>query len=136
MSMSDPIADMLTRIRNGLSAQKATITMPNSRVKSSIAKVLKDEGYIADYKITDFKTHGGSSFINLEIELKYFEGRPVIEELQRISKPGCRVYAAKKELPSIRGGLGVAIISTSKGIMSGKAARAADTGGEVLCSIY
>ncbi len=131
MSMSDPIADMLTRIRNGLAADKATVSMPNSRVKSSIAKVLKEEGYIAD-----FKTEAGEPYVNLEIELKYHEGQPVIEELQRISKPGRRVYAAKDELPSIRGGMGVAIVSTSQGIMSEKAARAAGTGGEVLCSVY
>ena len=131
MSMSDPIADMLTRLRNGLLAEKATVTMPSSRVKTSIAKVLKEEGYISD-----FKTEAGTPFVSLEIELKYHEGRPVIEELQRISKPGRRVYVAKDELPSIRGGLGVAIISTSKGIMSEKAARAAGAGGEVLCSVY
>ena len=131
MSMSDPIADMLTRIRNGLSAEKATVTMPSSTVKTSIAKVLKDEGYISD-----FKTEAGTPFVNLEIELKYYEGRPVIEELQRVSKPGRRVYVAQDELPSVRGGMGVAIISTSKGIMSEKAARAAGAGGEVLCSVY
>jgi len=131
MSMSDPIADMLTRIRNGLSAEKATVTMPSSTVKASIAKVLKDEGYISD-----FKTEAGTPFVNLEIELKYYEGRPVIEELQRVSKPGRRVYVAQDELPSVRGGMGVAIISTSQGIMSEKTARAAGAGGEVLCSVY
>lgn len=131
MSMSDPIADMLTRIRNGLSAEKATVSMPSSTVKASIAKVLKDEGYISD-----FKTEAGTPFVNLEIELKYYEGRPVIEELQRVSKPGRRVYVAKDELPSVRGGMGVAIISTSRGIMSEKAARAEGAGGEVLCSVY
>jgi small subunit ribosomal protein S8 len=130
MSMTDPIADMLTRIRNGHAAEKTRVTMPSSKLKVSIAKVLKDEGYINDFRVAD--ADGKSE---LSIELKYFDGKPVIEKLQRISKPGLRIYKSKDELPRVMGGLGVAIISTSRGIMSDRAARAAGQGGEVLCIV-
>lgn len=130
MSMTDPIADMLTRIRNGHAAEKTRVTMPSSKLKVSIAQVLKDEGYITDYRIAD--TEGKSDLV---VELKYFDGKPVIERLQRISKPGLRIYKSKDDLPSVMGGLGVAIISTSRGIMSDRAARAAGQGGEVLCIV-
>ncbi|MGH8458323.1 MAG: 30S ribosomal protein S8 [Nevskiales bacterium] len=130
MSMTDPIADMLTRIRNGHAAEKTRVTMPSSKLKVSIAQVLKDEGYVTDFRVAD--TEGKSE---LSIELKYFDGKPVIEKLQRISKPGLRIYKNKDELPRVMGGLGVAIISTSRGIMSDRAARAAGQGGEVLCIV-
>lgn len=130
MSMTDPIADMLTRIRNGHGAVKTRVAMPSSKQKASIAQVLKDEGYITDFKIT--QEEGKPT---LTIELKYFDGRPVIENLQRVSKPGLRIYKSKDELPRVMGGLGVAIISTSRGIMSDRAARAAGQGGEVLCIV-
>jgi small subunit ribosomal protein S8 len=130
MSMTDPIADMLTRIRNGHAAEKTRVTMPSSKLKVSIAQVLKDEGYITDYRVAD--TEGKSDLV---VELKYFDGKPVIERLQRISKPGLRIYKSKDDLPSVMGGLGVAIISTSRGIMSDRAARAAGQGGEVLCIV-
>jgi small subunit ribosomal protein S8 len=130
MSMTDPIADMLTRIRNGQAAEQTRVTMPSSKLKVSIAQVLKDEGYITDFRVVeaDGKTE-------LAIELKYFDGKPVIEKLQRVSKPGLRIYKSKDELPRVMGGLGVAIISTSRGIMSDRAARAAGQGGEVLCIV-
>ncbi len=130
MSMTDPIADMLTRIRNGHAAEKTRVTMPSSKLKVSIAKVLKDEGYITDFRVAD--TEGKSDLV---VDLKYFDGKPVIERLQRISKPGLRIYKSKDDLPSVMGGLGVAIISTSRGIMSDRAARAAGQGGEVLCIV-
>jgi small subunit ribosomal protein S8 len=130
MSMTDPIADMLTRIRNGHAAEKTRVTMPSSKLKVSIAQVLKDEGYITDFRAAE--TEGKNE---LSIELKYFDGKPVIERLQRISKPGLRIYKSKDELPRVMGGLGVAIISTSRGIMSDRAARAAGQGGEVLCIV-
>jgi len=130
MSMTDPIADMLTRIRNGHAAEKTRVTMPSSKLKVSIAQVLKDEGYI-----TDFRTGETEGKSELSIELKYFDGKPVIEKLQRISKPGLRIYKNKDELPRVMGGMGVAIISTSRGIMSDRAARAAGQGGEVLCIV-
>ncbi|MGH8454659.1 MAG: 30S ribosomal protein S8, partial [Nevskiales bacterium] len=122
--------DMLTRIRNGHAAEKTRVTMPSSKLKVSIAQVLKDEGYVTDFRVAD--TEGKSE---LSIELKYFDGKPVIEKLQRISKPGLRIYKNKDELPRVMGGLGVAIISTSRGIMSDRAARAAGQGGEVLCIV-
>jgi small subunit ribosomal protein S8 len=130
MSMTDPIADLLTRIRNGQATEKTRVSMPASKLKASVAQVLKDEGYIADCRVSQ-----ESGKPTLTIELKYFEGRPVIEKLQRVSKPGLRVYKSKDELPRIMGGLGVAIVSTSRGIMSDRAARAAGQGGEVLCIV-
>jgi len=130
MSMTDPIADMLTRIRNGQAAEKTRVTMPSSKLKVSIAKVLKDEGYIVDFRVVETESKS-----ELAVELKYFDGKPVIERLQRISKPGLRIYKSKDDLPSVLGGLGVAIISTSRGIMTDRAARAAGQGGEVLCIV-
>lgn len=130
MSMTDPIADMLTRIRNALKAEKPTVSMPSSRIKAAIARVLKDEGYITDSVVRD--VHGMAM---LEIDLKYCEGQPAIDELTRVSRPGRRVYKGVNELPSVNGGLGVAIVSTSKGVMSERAARDAGVGGEVLCSV-
>ena len=131
MSMSDPIADMLTRIRNGQSAEKAQVAMPSSRLKVAIASVLKDEGYIQDFRVTE---EGAKP--QLVIDLKYYQGVPVIEKIQRVSRPGLRVYKAKDELPSVRGGLGIAIVSTSKGVMSDRQARAQGEGGEVLCTLW
>ncbi|AKX45393.1 30S ribosomal protein S8 [Thiopseudomonas alkaliphila] len=130
MSMQDPLADMLTRIRNAQMAEKSVVTMPSSTLKVAVANVLKEEGYVADYQIS------GDAKPLLSIELKYFEGRPVIEELQRVSRPGLRQYKAAGELPQVRGGLGVAIVSTNKGVMTDRAARAAGIGGEVLCSVF
>ncbi len=131
MSMQDPISDMLTRIRNGQMAQKVSVAMPSSNVKVSVAKVLKEEGYITDYSVQE---EGAKA--SLTVDLKYFDGKPVIEEIDRASRPGLRNYAGKDELPKIRGGLGVAIISTSKGVMTDRAARAAGIGGEVLCTVF
>ena len=131
MTMTDPISDMLTRIRNGASAKKPAVTMPASRIKLAIATALKDEGYIAD-----FATSGSGAKRELEVQLKYYEGNSVIEEIDRISKPGCRIYVHSDELPSVRNGLGVALISTSKGVMTDKAARRLQIGGEVLCTVY
>lgn len=128
--MTDPIADLLTRIRNAHHAEKISLTMPGSKMKAAIATVLKDEGYIEDFDTT---SEGGKP--SLTIKLKYFEGAPVIEDIQRISRPGLRVYKSATELPEVKGGLGVAIISTNKGIMTDRAARSAGVGGEVLCSI-
>lgn len=129
--MTDPIADMLTRIRNGQRANKATVTMPSSALKASIAKVLQEEGYINGFGIDD---HGGKPV--MDVELKYYSGKPVIENIKRISRPGLRIYKGKDELPSVQGGLGVAIVSTSKGVMTDRAARAAGEGGEVLCFVF
>jgi small subunit ribosomal protein S8 len=128
--MTDPIADMLTRIRNGQRAGKVSVSMPSSKLKASIAEVLKDEGYIADFRVQD---ESGKAVMS--VDLKYYEGRPVSEDLKRISRPGLRIYKSKDELPKVRGGLGVAIVSTSKGVMSDRAARAAGEGGEVLCIV-
>lgn len=128
--MTDPIADLLTRIRNAHHAEKIALTMPGSKIKAAIAKVLKEEGYIEDFDAT--VEEGKPS---LTIKLKYYEGAPVIEQIQRVSKPGLRVYKSASELPKVNGGLGVAIISTSKGIMTDRAARSAGVGGEVLCSV-
>ncbi len=128
--MTDPIADMLTRIRNGQRAGKVSVSMPSSKLKASIAGVLKDEGYIGDFRIQE---EAGKAVMS--VDLKYYEGRPVIEDLKRISRPGLRIYKSKDELPKVRGGLGVAIVSTSKGVMSDRAARAAGEGGEVLCYV-
>ena len=128
--MTDPIADMLTRIRNGQRAGKVSVSMPSSKLKASIAGVLKDEGYIADFRVQE---EAGKAVMN--VDLKYYEGRPVIEDLKRVSRPGLRIYKSKDELPKVHGGLGVAIVSTSKGVMSDRAARAAGEGGEVLCYV-
>jgi len=130
MSMTDPIADMLTRIRNAQKAEKLTVQMPSSTKKRAIAQVLKEEGYI-----TDFSEHAVANKPVLELVLKYYAGRPVIEHIQRISAPGRREYKPKDGLPSVAGGFGVAIISTSKGIMTDRAARKAGLGGEVLCVV-
>jgi len=130
MSMTDPIADFLTRIRNGQSSGKPEVTMPSSQIKLALAKVLKDEGYIGDYATA---AEGGRA--TLTLRLKYYQGRPVIDRLERVSRPGLRVYKAKDELPRILGGMGVAIISTSRGVMTDREARAAGHGGEVLCIV-
>ena len=130
MSMTDPIADFLTRIRNGQAAGRAHVSLPSSKLKLALAKVLKDEGYIDDFAI---KTEDGKT--TLSVQLRYYQGKPVIDRLDRVSRPGLRVYKRKDELPSILGGLGVAIISTSKGVMSDRQARAAGHGGEVLCIV-
>ena len=130
MSMQDSLADMLTRIRNSQHAGKISVAMPSSKLKTSVAQVLKDEGYIDDYSVTtDVKP-------TLSITLRYFEEKPVIAELARVSRPGLRNYVNKNELPSVRGGLGVAILSTSKGVMTDRAARVAGVGGEVLCTVF
>jgi small subunit ribosomal protein S8 len=130
MSMTDPIADFLTRIRNGQAAGKPEIAAPASRIKLALAKVLKDEGYIEDFAID-----GESAKPTVKVRLKYYQGRPVIDRLERVSRPGLRVYKAKDELPKILGGMGVAIISTSRGVMTDREARAAGHGGEVLCIV-
>ncbi|NOR79905.1 MAG: 30S ribosomal protein S8 [Methyloprofundus sp.] len=130
MSMTDPVADMLTRIRNGQSAGKINVNMPSSKLKVAIAKVLKDEGYISD-----FSTETNGSHVSMSVELKYYNGKPVIEKVKRISRPGLRVYKSKDELPKVLGGLGVAIVSTSKGVMTDRAARAIGHGGEVICTV-
>lgn len=130
MSMSDPIADMLTRIRNAQGVDKATVAMPASKLKAAIATVLKDEGYIEDFAVTE---EGGKA--TLTITLKYYAGRPVIEHLKRESRPGLRVYRGAKEIPTVMNGLGVAIISTPRGVMTDRKARAAGVGGEVICTV-
>jgi small subunit ribosomal protein S8 len=130
MSMSDPIADMLTRIRNAQTAEKKEVIMPASKMKSLIAEVLKDEGFIADFQVAEVEGKGV-----MTVALKYFENKPVIEKIERVSRPGLRIYRSKDELPKVLGGLGVAIISTSKGVMSDRAARAAGIGGEVICTV-
>lgn len=130
MSMQDSLADMLTRIRNAYARDRATVVMPSSKLKVSVAEVLKAEGYISDFAVdNEIKRQ-------LTISLKYFEGKPVIEEISRASRPGLRFYSASDKLPKVRDGLGVAIISTSKGVMSDRAARAAGIGGEVLCTVF
>ncbi len=130
MSMSDPIADMLTRIRNAQMTEKVSVAMPSSQLKVAIAKVLKDEGYIEDFRVA-----GEAAKPQLEIALKYYAGRPVIEKIERISKPGLRIYRGKEDLPRIMNGLGVAIVSTSRGVMTDRKARASGIGGEVLCVV-
>ncbi len=130
MSMTDPISDMLTRIRNGQKARKVSVSMPASKAKEAVAKVLKDEGYI-----TDYSTDGEGATKALSVELKYFEGVPVIENIQRSSRPGLRIYRGKDELPTVLGGLGVSIVSTSAGVMSDRQAREQGIGGEVLCVV-
>ena len=129
MSMQDPIADMLTRIRNGQAANKVAINMPSSKLKVAIANVLAAEGYIESVKVLE------GAKPELEIPLKYFPGKPVVESIQRVSRPGLRIYKRKDELPKVMGGLGVAVISTSKGVMTDRAARQAGLGGEIICYV-
>ena len=130
MTMTDPIADMLTRIRNGQKARKVSVTMPASKAKEAVARVLADEGYI-----TGVSTEGEGAERSLTVELKYFDGAPVIERIERASRPGLRVYRGKDDLPRVLGGLGVAIVSTSAGVMSDSQAREKGIGGEVLCVV-
>ncbi|KAA3653390.1 MAG: 30S ribosomal protein S8 [Castellaniella sp.] len=130
MSMSDPIADMLTRIRNGQQAQKATVVMPSSKLKVAIAKVLQEEGYIDGFAVRE-----ADGKPELDVALKYYAGAPVIERIERISKPGLRVYKGSQDLPRVMNGLGVAIVSTPKGVMTDRAARASRVGGEVICIV-
>lgn len=130
MSMSDPIADMLTRIRNAQSARKAEVSMPASKIKLALAKLFKEEGYIDEVKSAEMD---GKPV--LTVKLRYFEGKPVIASVKRVSRPGLRIYKNADELPKVLGGLGVAVISTSKGIMSDRAARKAGIGGEVMCYV-
>ena len=130
MSMSDPIADMLTRIRNGQQVGKVSVAMPSSKQKAAVAQLLLDEGYISAFNVVD---EAGKPVPS--IDLKYFQGKPVVEMIQRVSRPGLRIYKGSKELPKVRGGLGIAIISTSKGLMTDRAARAAGHGGEVLAYV-
>lgn len=130
MSMTDPIADMLTRIRNGQMAEKQAVTMPSSKLKVAIARVLKDEGYIEDFAV-----RGETGKPELDIALKYYAGRPVIERIERVSKPGLRVYKGRDDLPKVMNGLGIAIVSTPQGVMTDRRARASNTGGEVLCIV-
>ena len=131
MSMQDPLSDMLTRIRNAQMAGKSDVEMPGSKLKAAVAQVLKEEGYISG-----FAASSESGKPRLAIELKYFQGKPVIAEIDRVSRPGLRRYSGNDALPSVRAGLGVAIISTSRGIMTDRAARAAGVGGEVLCTVF
>jgi small subunit ribosomal protein S8 len=130
MSMSDPIADMLTRIRNAQSVEKAVVSMPSSKIKVAIAQVLKDEGYIDGYAV---RTEDGKN--QLEIGLKYYAGRPVIERIERVSRPGLRVYRGREAIPAVMNGLGVAIVTTPKGVMTDRKARQTGVGGEVLCYV-
>jgi len=130
MSMSDPIADMLTRIRNAQSVDKASVSMPSSKLKVAIAQVLKDEGYIDGFAIK-----GEQGKAELEIALKYYAGRPVIERIERVSRPGLRIYKGRHDIPQVMNGLGVAIVTTPKGVMTDRKARAAGIGGEVLCYV-
>jgi len=127
--MTDPIADMLTRVRNAQSAHKVDVTMPSSKLKLAIAKVLKDEGYISDFSAD------GSAKPTLTITLKYFQGKPVIDELKRVSRPGLRIYKNKHELPKILNGMGIAIVSTSAGVMTDRQARETGRGGEIICTV-
>jgi small subunit ribosomal protein S8 len=129
--MQDPISDMLTRLRNAQMAGKKSVEMPGSKLKAAVAQVLVDEGYVASYEASE-----SDGKPRLSIQLKYFEGKPVIAEIARYSRPSLRRYAGKDELPSVRGGLGVAIVSTSRGVMTDRAARAAGVGGEVLCTVF
>jgi small subunit ribosomal protein S8 len=130
MSMSDPIADMLTRIRNAQMVEKVSVAMPSSKVKVAIAQVLKDEGYIEDFAV---KVNGAKA--ELQIALKYYAGRPVIERLERVSRPGLRVYKGRNDIPQVMNGLGVAIVSTPQGVMTDRKARATGVGGEVICYV-
>ena len=131
MSMQDPMSDMLTRIRNAQMAGKTGVEMPGSKLKAAVAAVLEEEGYIAGFDTTD-----ADGKARLSIELKYYQGKPVIAEIDRISRPGLRKYSGKDDLPSVRNGLGVAIVSTSRGVMTERAARAAGVGGEVICTVF
>ena len=130
MSMQDPIADLLTRIRNAQKARHDTVTMPSSRLKEAVCRVLEDEGYIGGFRVD------GDKKPELTVALRYFEGEPVIAELSRVSRPGLRIYKPAGELPEVRGGLGVAIISTNQGVLSDRAARRQRVGGEVLCTVF
>ncbi|GAB3534960.1 30S ribosomal protein S8 [Photobacterium proteolyticum] len=129
MSMQDPISDMLTRLRNGQAAKKVAVKMPSSKMKVAIAALLKEEGFVADYTVI------GEVKPELEVTLKYFEANPVIEQIQRVSRPGLRIYKKKDALPSVMGGLGIAVVSTSKGLMTDRAARKAGLGGEIICYV-
>jgi small subunit ribosomal protein S8 len=129
MSMSDPIADMLTRIRNAQSVEKAVVRMPSSKLKVAIAQVLKDEGYIDGFAVK------GDAKAELEIALRYYAGRPVIERIERVSRPGLRIYKGRHDIPSVKNGLGVAIVTTPQGVMTDRKARASGIGGEVLCYV-
>ena len=129
MSMQDPIADMFTRIRNGQAANKVAISMPSSKLKVAIANVLASEGYIESVKVVEGVKP------ELEITLKYFQNKPVVESIQRVSRPGLRIYKRKDELPKVMGGLGIAVVSTSKGVMTDRAARQAGLGGEIICYV-
>ena len=131
MAMCDPIADMLTRIRNAQLAEKASVSMPSSKLKVAIAAVLKDEGYVEDFAVR--QSEGNKT--NLDIALKYYAGRPVIERIERVSKPGLRIYKGVEDIPTVMNGLGVAIVSTPKGVMTDRKARASLVGGEVLCIV-
>ncbi len=131
MSMQDPISDMLTRIRNGIMATQKVVEMPSSKMKEAIASVLKAEGYIADYKI-----EGDDAKKVLKIEMKYFQKQAVIEDLQRVSKPSCRLYCGSKDIPRVKDGMGIAILSTPKGILSGRDAEQQNVGGEILCYVW
>ena len=130
MSMTDPVADMLTRIRNAQMAEKASVSMPASKLKLAIATVLKSEGYIEDFLVRE---NDGKK--TMEVGLKYYAGRPVIDRIERVSKPGLRVYRGKSDLPNVMNGLGIALVSTPKGVMTDRAARASNVGGEVLCLV-
>ncbi|MDB1144858.1 MAG: 30S ribosomal protein S8 [Alcaligenaceae bacterium] len=130
MSMSDPIADMLTRIRNGQHVEKVSVSMPSSKLKVAIATVLKDEGYIENFEVK-----GEKAKAELEISLKYYAGRPVIERIERVSRPGLRIYKGRDDIPQVMNGLGIAIVSTSRGVMTDRKARSEGVGGEVLCYV-
>ena len=130
MSMQDTLADMITRVRNAQMAAKPTVSMPSSSMKVSIAKVLESEGFVGGFSVDD------SVKPTLSIELKYFEGKPVIEEIQRASRPSQRIYKGKSDLPKVRNGLGISIVSTSQGVMTGKSAEAAGIGGEIICTVF
>lgn len=130
MSMQDPISDMLTRLRNGCMSMQKVVSMPSSIMKTAIAEVLKQEGYITDYVVE------GETKKVLKITMKYFKRQPVIENLQRVSKPSCRLYCGSKNIPSVKDGMGIAILSTSKGIMSGRDAEKQNVGGEILCYVW
>jgi small subunit ribosomal protein S8 len=132
MAINDPLGDMLTRIRNAQMRKKSKVTTPGSRIRANVLDVLKEEGYIRGYSSTDF----GNGRTEFEIELKYFDGQPVIREIERVSKPGRRVYAAVDGMPRVGNGLGITIVSTSKGVMADHAARDANVGGEVLCKVF
>jgi small subunit ribosomal protein S8 len=131
MSMQDTLADMFTRIRNAQMAKKAGVEMPSSSMKVAVAKVLKDEGYIAGYKVA-----GEASKLVLSLELKYFEGKPVIERIKRVSTPGLRIYKGAGDIPKVKDGLGIMIVSTNQGVMTDRAARKANVGGELLCEVF